>query len=61
MAEQKLRRKHFLVTAGATVLGWIGIRAGNIRQEQQVLDYNAGTGNRLRQDPRAVPCSRQTY
>ncbi len=60
MAEQKLRRKHFMVTLGATVLGWIGIRAGNVSQEPQVLAYNEGTGNRVRRDPRAVPCSRNT-
>ncbi|MEX0331396.1 MAG: hypothetical protein AB3N64_08245 [Puniceicoccaceae bacterium] len=59
MAEEKLRRKSFIVSLGAAALGMVGFRTGNNPPQSTTGSVNSGLreNERVRQDPRAVPCS----
>ncbi|MGA1205570.1 MAG: hypothetical protein ACO3ZW_07155 [Opitutales bacterium] len=62
MTDQKLRRKSFLKTVGAVALGWLGIGAvvsGQSGSKTGSMEANGGQ-DRVRRDPRSVPCAGRT-
>ncbi|MGC9450499.1 MAG: hypothetical protein ACP5I4_03545 [Oceanipulchritudo sp.] len=62
MSENKVRRKTFLMSLGAVALGWMGLRAGagSSASHGEPAGSPSREKERVRREPRAVPCTGRT-
>lgn len=60
MAQKKIQRKHFLLSAGAALVGIVGLgRLSGSKETTSAATNESIAGHRVQRDSRSVPVSRE--